>query len=137
MLPILKSRPGVAWRVDTKLKDVAPEDWRARVLTITDKPLRFYAASIIWWDYFGVRTSVNAWPHLDDIIAPPNITAILNCWPKDEDLEAALLSCGYGLEAAKRRAKGPKTYYTKSTLGSGSGAKSNYAKITKRAKTTK
>jgi hypothetical protein len=50
-----------------KLKEMrkrTPEVW-VEMINALPSSVRTSAAKLVWWDYFGLRTVADRWPHLD------------------------------------------------------------------------
>jgi hypothetical protein len=83
----------------------APEEWRRMIYAISNEAVRIKVACIVWWDYFGSRSTENRWTHLDELVnqCRGNLSF-------DKSLATkALVKLGYSLNEAERRAN-VKTY---------------------------
>ena len=74
-----------------------PEEWAAHVLLIGDRVLRAAVARIVWWDFFGHRTTANRWPHLDKYLEGDHVKI------DKEVLKRGLYQAGYSPWHAHRR----------------------------------
>jgi hypothetical protein len=81
----------------TRLKKVAPQQWRARVTALPVK-IRTEVAHVVWWDWFACRPVTERWPHLDTFIKRPK-------WhqPTDAQIIEGLIACGYSQAYATKR----------------------------------
>lgn len=96
------------YRQSADLKQRDGKEWREKLLSISDERARFFAASIVWWDYFGQRMGNEAWNHLDDIIEPKNYRALMEFPSSTKEVSDALFLIGYNRIDADTRARGPK-----------------------------
>ena len=74
-----------------------PETWAAEVKRIPAR-IRAHAASVIWWDFFGGRTSRHRLDHLDQYLTIPYADTCTK-----PELIAALMRCGYSEQMATSR----------------------------------
>jgi hypothetical protein len=81
----------------TRLKKVAPQQWRSRVAALPLK-IRTEVAHVIWWDWFSGRNVSERWPHMDSYIRRPK-------WhqPTDAQIIEGLILCGYSHGFAAKR----------------------------------
>jgi hypothetical protein len=81
----------------TRLKKIAPQQWRSRVAALPLK-IRTEVAHVIWWDWFGGRNVTERWTHLDTFIKRPK-------WhqPTDAQIIEGLMLCGYSQAYASKR----------------------------------
>lgn len=85
-------------RARRTLKRREPEEWAAAVEQLPAE-IQAETACTIWWDFFSQRTSAQAWPHLDRIIARPYVPA-----PHERAI-TALMQCGYTRAMAEARTR--------------------------------
>jgi len=78
-----------------------PEHWRAVVEAIADPVVRLVVANIVWWDWFGLRTIEQRWPHLDEYLSAWKVKAPPEA--KAKDVRAALVQVGYRDKEARAR----------------------------------
>ena len=82
-----------------------PEEWSRMIYAISNENVRIKVACIVWWDYFGSRSTENRWPHLDELVNQGRGNLSF-----DKSLATkALVKLGYSLNEAERRAN-VKTY---------------------------
>jgi hypothetical protein len=81
----------------TRLKKVAPQQWRTLVAALPVK-IRTEVAHVVWWDWFAGRHVTERWPHLDTFIKRPK-------WhqPTDAQIIEGLILCGYSQAYASKR----------------------------------
>lgn len=82
-------------RSSRDLVNTPPILWQMRVESLPEH-VRIAAACVIWWDFFGPNEGAS-WPHLDRYVNARYQDA------SDEDLMAALETCGYSQWRAWRR----------------------------------
>jgi len=83
-----------------KLKEMrkrTPEVWVEKINALPPS-IRGAAAKLVWWDYFGLRTVKDRWPHLDGYLQ--YIATEVQYGP----LVEALLELGYPQQIALTRA---------------------------------
>jgi hypothetical protein len=83
----------------TSLSARSPSEWRKLINSIEDYAVKVQVACIVWWDYFGGRTTAERWANLDDLVA---------AWSKDmrpdlSAIESELLRMGYYRDNVKRK----------------------------------
>ena len=82
-----------------------PEEWSEMIHSIRDHAVRIKVACIVWWDFFGNRSTSDRWPHLDTLVEKGCGNFSFN-----RTLVAkALVRLGYSASESTRRAN-VKTY---------------------------
>lgn len=78
------------------LRDRTPEQWVKQINTL---PAAYQStiAKIVWWDYFGVKTSKEAWHQLDKLRDAPLVEI-----PESYQIKA-LIILGYQPHVASKR----------------------------------
>jgi len=86
-----------------RLRIRTPEEWVERLNALPDS-IREFAARLVWWDYFALRTVGERWPHLDEYIRKFT-TEEAPYGP----LVEALIELGYPEKTALTRADDPRS----------------------------
>jgi hypothetical protein len=84
------------------LRDRSPDEWVERINALPES-IREFAARLVWWDYFALRTVGDRWPHLDTYLKFTNEEAPYG------PLVEALVELGYPEKTALTRADDPRS----------------------------
>ena len=80
-----------------------PGEWRELLLGIDDERVRFFAACVVYWDFFGSCVSGRVSPELDEIIDTPNAALYNQRYHTKAELLVELVALGYHKETAEAR----------------------------------
>lgn len=83
-----------------------PKQWVALISALAPE-LHHAVACVVWWDFFGLRQSEQAWPHLDKWVdrRPPAHDEAPQPEPETRAVCAALISIGYYPSIAAERVR--------------------------------
>lgn len=84
------------------LRDRSPDEWVERINALPES-IREFAARLVWWDYFALRTVGQRWPHLDTYLKFTTEEAPYT------PLVEALVELGYPEKTALTRADDPRS----------------------------
>lgn len=84
------------------LRRRSPEEWAEKIQALPSE-IRAFAARIVWWDWFALRTVAERWPHLDEYLRFSSETAPYT------PLVQALETLGYPEQTALTRADDPRS----------------------------
>ena len=75
-----------------------PEEWRAKIDSITSPLVRGAVAKLVWWDFFSSRQTTERWGQLDDFLKFDLQELLLD----DSQVIEGLVNVGYGDLAENR-----------------------------------